>query len=278
MDGGRLRHHGRGLAGRGLGRVDRRAADRQRDRAHGRARLGVNEPDGGGREAVKGRQVHRHPLGDQVREQAQQGGRIVLAAHADRAGEVGPIAQDRLHHAAAGVARAHLYEDPGAVGIGLLDHAGEVQPMHGLRNDRLGRGLAIDGVGMAQAARVEPHAGRRGGGLQVELAVSELDGLEHLAMDRGDAFERHESRAHVGDERGQRLAIATHHALVRRVDDEQIDPLAAREGGFDLGTGAIDDAQGPVDGRALGQAPGDAGGLAWAGQVAGEERRDGHAA
>ena len=109
--------------------------------------------------------------------------------------EVGALAQDLVDPPAAQPARAELEEDADAVGVGALDHGGEVEgadrlAVQGLLGARRGRGVGGGGGG-----GVEARPGDRGGRAELESALwIELAAL--AARDgRTDAAQRHVVRA-----------------------------------------------------------------------------------
>ena len=60
---------------------------------------------------------------------------------------------------------------------------------------------------------------------QVQVMIGLADRSGCLAMYRGYAVQREEVGVQLPDQEGNLLAVAADHALIRGVDDQQIDPI-----------------------------------------------------
>ena len=226
-----------------------------------------------GERAVQGVEVDGDAGRGELGRGVPQGVEAVAAGLVEGQREVGALAQDLVDPPAAQPARAELEEDADAVGVGALDHGGEVEgadrlAVQGLLGARRGRGVGGGGGG-----GVEARPGDRGGRAVMQRAPG-VPGLGELG---GVGDDRVAERAgggagQAGEDAAAGVGVTPDHAVGRRVDDQQVSLRLAGEGVADLGERG---AEAPALPRSCGQVcppPRALGGVEAAAQLAAEQR------
>ena len=176
-----------------------------------------------------------------------------------------------MDHPGARSARAHLQEDPHAIVIRLAHGLREVHSLDRLGQEGIGRPVLIDLVRFTPGSAVETRVLRRAGVQHMQVAVRLRYRVGDLAMDRRDALQSVEWASEQFDGLLHRRCVATDDTFVRRVDDEQVDPVELRN---DLARPIgrrLDHAHAPLHRRVLGDAPGCPRSVTASGQFADEQ-------
>ncbi len=136
---------------------------------------------------------------------------------------------------------------------------------------------SVDFVGPAEGGAVKTHIGGRRSRQKVQPAVRLRDLTHDGAMDRARLRQRQRRTAEPPADLRHGRPVAADDALARRVDDEQVGPFDAGQRRRGPPRRPVHDEAGrPFDRRIRRQFPRLAGGVATAGQVAGEQRRGVH--
>ena len=130
--------------------------------------------------------------------------------------------EDVADHPTTGIARSHLEENAYAVSVGLLDDPGVVNRLQRLAEDHIGGTIRGDLIALTQVAAVESNVFGCSHRKKVQLPVRLRHRLGNLAMHCGDTTQGEEVTIDFASQGFDLVTITTNHALLVRIDDQQI--------------------------------------------------------
>ena len=116
----------------------------------------------------------------------------------------------------------HFQKEANTVVIGTFDERGKVDGRERLGRDRVGRRLAINGVGACPRAAVEIDSCGCGRGQVMKRVVFRLDRPADLAMDRADGRKLKERAPERLDNGGDGRTLTTDDRLLGRISDQHV--------------------------------------------------------
>ena len=152
-----------------------------------------------------------------------------------------------------------------------MHRLGEIHPLDRLGQERICRPILIHLVRFAPRSAVETHTLRRAGVQQMKVAVGLRYLFRHVAVDRRDALQGVEGTSQLLDRSLDRRALASDHRLVRRVYDEQINPVERLDDLTCPIGGRLDHAHAPIHVGVIRDAPGFTRGVTASRQIADEQ-------
>ena len=127
--------------------------------------------------AVERREIDRQSFGREVRDEPQHLRERVLTSRVSSAGQVRAVAENRVDHPHARIARPNFDKHPHTVAVRRLDHGRHVDRLHEAGRDRIGAEPLGRLVAFAPRGAINRHALWCSHVERVQLAVRHLNGL-----------------------------------------------------------------------------------------------------